>query len=177
MQVKVKPPPMDAVADADPASDLSDAVDDVGDDDLDTDEDEVFEHTLEHVAAAGAPDFVAGDPSLSSALPPGWVRDMPDPGPSVPKARNAGGRLDSGFRPHTAIERNFCKQPLGAFDTIFTQGMVDYIVERTNPHLQEAGMQVLTREEFYAFLAMVITKGIKHQPTERSYSNTEYFGT
>lgn len=103
-----------------------------------------------------------------------WARSVPDPGRSTPERRNTGGRFDSGFRDDA--DRAPFKTAVGAFDQLFSGALVAAIVDRTNPHLAARKLAPTTVDELYVFLAMLMAKSIKKQPSERSYTDTTYFG-
>ena len=103
-----------------------------------------------------------------------WARDDKDPGRQTPERRNTGGKMDAGFK--DLENRDLFKTPLGAFDQIFTPALVEGIVERTNPHLATKGYDVTTVEELTRYLALLMAKSLKKQPTERSYTDSAHFG-
>lgn len=103
-----------------------------------------------------------------------WARDDVDPGRQTTERRNTGGKLDAGFK--DLVDRSVFKTPLGAFDQIFTPALVESIVERTNPHLKDKGYDPTSVEELTRYLALLMAKSLKKQPTERSYTDSVHFG-
>ena len=103
-----------------------------------------------------------------------WARDDDDPGRQTKEQRNTNARFDAGLKDF--VDRELFRTPLGAFDQVFTQDLVAQIVERTNPHLVAKGYDPTTVQELNRYLALLMAKSLKKQPTERSYTDSIHFG-
>ena len=125
-------------------------------------------------AAEDDPDAEVGSGIQVSAARKLWARDDVDPGRQTPEARNSGGKMDAGFK--DLVDKEPFRTPIGAFDRIFTQALVERIVERTNPHLDAKGYKTTSVEEMNRYLALLMAKSLKKQPTERSYTDSVHFG-
>ena len=104
-----------------------------------------------------------------------WYRDDDDPGRQTVERRNSSsGRFDSGFK--DGVNREPFKDPLGAFEAIFEPGLVDAIAARTTPHLEAKHFKPTSAAEITVYLALLMAKSLKTQPSHESYYNTKHFG-
>lgn len=68
------------------------------------------------------------------------------------------------------------RTPLSSFLTIFTDTTFNHIALCTSPHLTALGEPTTCVSELKIFVALVITMGLRKQPTLKSYWNASSFG-